>query len=721
MKILRVELKNCYGIRYFNHEFDFQNHPVYAIYAPNGIMKTSFAKTFMDMSKGDSSKDLIFPDRETKRIICKDNNIQIDKNEIFVIEPYNRKYTSEKTSTLLVNQVLKNKYDIILKEIETKKKRLIKQLKEYSGLARKTEGCFSEDFVHIKNGFFRSLLRIKDEVKSDNFLYLATIKYSKVFTPKVLAFLSKDEVKNQLRDYLDKYNALIESSTYFRKGVFNHNNAATIAKNLQDNGFFEANHALNLLGDNSWVKVDSLEDLEKIISDEKEAILNNEDLKSSFEKIDRKLNSNKELKAFRDYLLDNLILLSELDNLPLLREKLWLSYIQKSRVEYDDLITEYEKGREEIDKIVQKARAEETTWKKVVNIFNSRFVVPFRVSVENQEDVILNQDAPKIQFSFRDSQGRKIVQENQLFDVLSNGELRALYILNLIFEIEARREGLVDTLFIIDDIADSFDYKNKYAIIEYLKDMAKEDYFKQIILSHNFDFFRTVSRRLLLDRACKLNTVKNANEVKLIEEKYQNNPFTYWKKNFKRNTTMLIAAIPFVRNIAEYSGDNTNFIKLTSLLHIKDDTKNITISDIERIFKEILKDVGSLSLPNPNQNVLDMIYEEANSIVLQADEIIELEHKIVLAIAIRLKCEEFLITKINDDNFVKEIRKNQTRVLSDKYIQIPNSDKFVIKLIESVNLMTPENIHLNSFMYEPILDMSNDSLKRLYASISNVN
>jgi len=31
--------------------------------------------------------------------------------------------------------------------------------------------------------------------------------------------------------------------------------------------------------------------------------------------------------------------------------------------------------------------------------------------------------------------------------------------------------------------------------------------------------------------------------------------------------------------------------------------------------------------------------------------------------------------------------------------------------------MTPENIHLNSFMYEPILDMSNEHLKQLYRKV----
>lgn len=44
-----------------------------------------------------------------------------------------------------------------------------------------------------------------------------------------------------------------------------------------------------------------------------------------------------------------------------------------------------------------------------------------------------------------------------------------------------------------------------------------------------------------------------------------------------------------------------------------------------------------------------------------------------------------------------------------------------IDLIEQVNLMTPENIHLNSFMYEPILDMAPEHLKRLYADVKAVN
>ena len=37
-----------------------------------------------------------------------------------------------------------------------------------------------------------------------------------------------------------------------------------------------------------------------------------------------------------------------------------------------------------------------------------------------------------------------------------------------------------------------------------------------------------------------------------------------------------------------------------------------------------------------------------------------------------------------------------------------------------VNIMTPEHIHVNSFMYEPILDMDIVELHRLYHTIKNL-
>jgi hypothetical protein len=58
MNKLKVSLKNCYGIQSLDEEFNFASNPAkpkakaYAIYAPNGLMKTSFSRTFEALAQG---------------------------------------------------------------------------------------------------------------------------------------------------------------------------------------------------------------------------------------------------------------------------------------------------------------------------------------------------------------------------------------------------------------------------------------------------------------------------------------------------------------------------------------------------------------------------------------------------------------------------------------------------------------------------------------------
>ncbi|TFD23473.1 hypothetical protein, partial [Cryobacterium lyxosi] len=43
-----------------------------------------------------------------------------------------------------------------------------------------------------------------------------------------------------------------------------------------------------------------------------------------------------------------------------------------------------------------------------------------------------------------------------------------------------------------------------------------------------------------------------------------------------------------------------------------------------------------------------------------------------------------------------------------------------VRTLENVVLMTPEQIHVNSFMYEPILDMSDDHLRKLLGDVKKL-
>ena len=115
MKKLNIYFKLCYGIKSLTHQFDFSNR-TFAIYAPNGVMKTSFARTFDDLATGSETKDLAFPDRVTVPSIIADDE-QLPKENVFVVQSYSPNFKSEKMSTLLANQKLKAEYEKTHKEI----------------------------------------------------------------------------------------------------------------------------------------------------------------------------------------------------------------------------------------------------------------------------------------------------------------------------------------------------------------------------------------------------------------------------------------------------------------------------------------------------------------------------------------------------------------------------------------------------------------------------
>lgn len=105
---------------------------------------------------------------------------------------------------------------------------------------------------------------------------------------------------------------------------------------------------------------------------------------------------------------------------------------------------------------------------------------------------------------------------------------------------------------------------------------------------------------------------------------------------------------------------------------------------------------------------------EAADSCVDANEGINLENKIVLSIAIRLVAEKFMISQITDGS---EIGANQTWELLKRYEEEYNNEHDNIEILKRVNLITPVNIHINSFMYEPILDMGDGELRQLYGKV----
>ena len=51
--------------------------------------------------------------------------------------------------------------------------------------------------------------------------------------------------------------------------------------------------------------------------------------------------------------------------------------------------------------------------------------------------------------------------------------------------------------------------------------------------------------------------------------------------------------------------------------------------------------------------------------------------------------------------------------------QFPSDEYKITRLLDKISLMTPENIHINTFMYEPLIDMSIIHLVKLYELVKS--
>jgi hypothetical protein len=720
MKKITVELDNCYGIKRLRATFDFTSHRTYAIYAPNGAMKSSFADTFKDVAEGKASSDRVFPERQSNRKIVDEAGATLPAQAVMVIRNYEDfPGSNEEMATLLVNQELRTEYEKLHRDLARVKALFLAAIKEQSSSKQDLESEISNAIMLRDKQFYEALDRVRKEVSSQTDAPFGDINYDVIFNDKVRDVLDKKDFKIAIDSYVKRYNELMDRSTYFKRGVFNYYNASQIAKTLAANGFFDAQHSVTLNAETS-IEIKDVEQLEALITHELEGIANDSKLRQKFAELQKLLEKNKEAREFRDYITTRDHVLPQLANISAFKQDLFKSYF-KARFElYNDLLQEYDRVLESTKDIEEKAKKQQTQWQAAINTFNTRFYVPFKLQVVNLVDVMLGRERlPILGYVYVDGREEMSLQRENVLRVLSTGEKKALYILNLVFEIERRKSARQETIFIVDDIADSFDYKNKYAIIQYLKDISEEVYFYQVVLTHNFDFFRTIQSRGLVTYPHCIMASRTDTGVVLKQAEGIKNPFVLdWKPKFRADDRRKIACIPFMRNLIEYTKGVTDadYKTLTALLHWKDGSATISENDLLGVYARLFG--GSAASKNGKRTMVSIIEREANN-CLAATDTMDLVNKIILSVATRLSAERFMISRLSDSSFVQGIEDNQTQKLLTEYkrrfVGDPASD-----VLDLVILMTPENIHLNSFMYEPILDMGVDHLRDLYCRVTTL-
>jgi len=109
-----------------------------------------------------------------------------------------------------------------------------------------------------------------------------------------------------------------------------------------------------------------------------------------------------------------------------------------------------------------------------------------------------------------------------------------------------------------------------------------------------------------------------------------------------------------------------------------------------------------------------------------------LENKILYAILIRLYAEQIMIREISlmNPSAVPELSQNQLgrlyRLFKNSLNTLPTHLsggrarlENIQRILNKVCIMTPESIHFNSFMYEPIIDMDIVELQDLYSRLQD--
>ena len=733
MNKLNIELTNCFGIDSLNHEFDFGKGNTFSIYARNGLMKTSFAKTFQLIQQGkkENISDAIFG--EPGSAIVQIDGQDIEKKQVFVVKSYESSYESDISSLLIKGDIQTQLKDVF--KVRTK---LLKALEKDSGLKIKRtslgktvyelEPTIVKDFDFNEKDILSNLMELASYEPE---IECSDIPYSVIFDDTVLKKIKDTKFQEGIRDFITSSDEIYSSFEYLEKGNLTLPKLKDLKKSLVKDAFFVKQNKVILSGQDA---ITNSEALEQHISNIETKIQQT----PAYKAIENLLNDSKGI-VLKDIIETNpeIIGFLALDKLQTLKKCLWGSYIGHNSILFEELCDKYNDFSEAIDAL----EIDDTPWKKALDIFNQRFTVPFMMNVVNLKGAIIGESVPQVEFSFKKGDTVKTIDRSKLekLDTLSQGEKRALYLLNIIFDIEQIKNTGEETLLVIDDIADSFDYKNKYAIIEYLYELAQVSNIYMLILTHNFDFYRTVASRLSVNRSNRLIADYSNDVLKLEVEYYQDKPFKNWKNNPKEKD--IFALLPFVRNLIEYGVDQNishtgeDFLFLTSLLHEKQDSRRITFGDIEPLYKHYAGVTQFDASVGTDVVVLSKLYSVCDDITTFDTK---LENKIVLSIGIRHKAEEYIIQQIHNYtgqlswrknkqnyrgtnvefmNFVQN-NGNQTRELFNGYKQFGDADK--IKILNEVNIMTPEHIHVNSFMYEPILDMDIVELHRLYHTIKNL-
>lgn len=697
------ELKKAYGIESLsinckNDKILYQS----LIYSRNGTFKTSFSKTLYNLSHGniEDIKDRLTNTPASIKIDFIDENGAVEHNNFenrFIV--FSRElYDSGK------NELSNFNYELKMLTIDNKRKeelnvlmsKSVELIKDSIKLKLKKAGLNVEKaIILLTNKSIDDLNIIELEniltfIKNTDESDISKINLKNLFQ-KAYDPIDNPLFKESAVNYVNVFNRRLEEELFDEK--FNDSNCISFLEDMKKNDYLSKEKKRGIvLKDNIYY---DYEEIDKVFKEAIKNISTDSSVLAANRELVKSMGTSAEAKKLQKQFNEDPLLINQL---ALGKQKIVAIALKQQNLEIDDFQKIIIDTKKEYSKILDEAKECQSKFERAIDIYKQRFNPIFEITVSNKVESVLGESIPVL--SFKHNRNREmIMSESDLRVILSSGEKTALNIISFIVEYEAKKNN--DPILVLDDLVETFDYANRHAFIEYIDDLVKNKV-SVIILTHNYEFYRTLERRI--PELDKLSAYSKDGKVYIEENKKLNKDI---EQVFEiNNINQFIYAIPYLREIKMMLKEDTAI--LDNCLHYKKETKNISISDIKKCYPNI-----SFST-NETDNYLNLLYKIADSLNLSNQY--DIVPKTILSIACRLKLEE----KIIGDNYelIEDINTNQLAQIKDKYKLSLKSD--VLSLIEKVQISTPEFIHCNSFMYEPLIDIEGDYLLKLYYQVKEL-
>ena len=731
------KFNNVFGISNLNGGMALDR--INVVYAPNGTAKSSISDALEIISTNDGTlTDVVNPTAVPSYEIDVDGTVFDESNppSIKVI-----KYSGVESFELENNESYK---PLVMSPSLTKtvKASITSINNSLNKIQNILSSCFPKKCFDKSGGFSKGIVEalsiIADDYDDDEKLLLSFVQkfdinekpfsspisegdFYILVNQKASDAINTPSVQQSMDDYASfvkqKVMSTVLDDNFTISNLTNFFEAAKKEKYFDDKGFRKLK-----IGETEYDQVN----FEKLVENEINQIFGSDEAKQKIEECKKALNKNAAAAKFTMMVLANPTYLSEASDYKKFVNKLFITIFDK---QFANFILEKKNIENEQKKLLllkQNFSNKDNMIHQIWLKYKTRFTFDkFDLDIKNKFDAMIGSEAP---FFVKYYKGTRIEIKDPKQMRFSTGEIKSFNLINGIIEIELARLSNTPFTLVLDDAVDSFDYKNKYGIIDYICDLAQDTNVQIIIFTHNFDFYRSSILALGKTNVQQFFMYKDASNVVTLypttgKQYYlEIARFNDWKNT--NDTKKLISLIPFYRNVIQLQTNrhNTHIGTIDDYLHFDISKENQDFNPLVNAINQ--SGISPYHPTNLTDSFLKILMDETNSICTNNVNETDLENKMVLGIFIRIFTERFLTKKLlaNGVTIGPSINVySKTRDLINLAEQNGCLTEEEKMLITEANIIAPSYAHANSFMYEPLIDVDCAPLIRISLRLLDLN